>query len=204
MGGRFGYLGSLDIQSGGPMRRELAVAVALVMAAAPMAMAGRNDARRDREDAPRLLKQAVREGTADVADFAAIADWILHEKEEKVAAGLIDLLAAVEPAVAGASGQRWDATTRAVFSLFATALRDAQGNRRRSGRDLEPEIADLVSAAAPAVAATLREADPESRARIEALMDTLGPLSDELAPLLGADIAAAAREALKDVEVPKP
>jgi hypothetical protein len=173
------------------------LAVAAMVAAASMAEAASDDARRAaREQAPRLMKDAVAAGTIDAADFAAVADWILHEKEEKVAAGLIDVLGAVEPAIAPAGGQRWDATTRAVFSLFATVLRDAQGDHRRSGRDLDPEIADLVSAAAPAVAATLQEVDPESKARIAALLHAFGPLAGDLAPLMGADVLGAAREAL--------
>ena len=177
------------------MTKQWLVSVALTLSVAPMAVAGSDEARRARrEDAPRLMKDAVAAGTIDTADFAAIADWILHEKEEKVAAGLIDVLGAAEPALAAASGERWNATSRAVFSLFATVLRDAQGNRRRGSRDLEPEIAALVSAAAPAVSATLQEIDPESKARMAALIEVLG---DDLAPLLGADLGKVAREALE-------
>jgi hypothetical protein len=180
------------------MTRELAVAVTLLVAAVPMAGAGTPpDARRG--DAPRLMKDAVAAGTVDAADFAAIADWILHEKEEKVAAGLIDVLGAAEPAIAGAAGHRWDATARAVFALFATALRDGEGNRR-SGREMDSAIAAVVSAATPAVVQSLREVDPESRARMAALLGALGPLSDDLAPLLGADLATAAREALRETD----
>lgn len=177
------------------MTKQLVVAVALSISVAPMAAAGSDEARRvRREEAPRLLKDAVAKGTVDTADFAAIAEWILHEKEEKVAAGLIEVLGAAEPAVASAGGERWNGTARAVFSLFETVLRDAQGNRRRGARDLEPEIAALVSAAAPAVSATLQEMDPESKARMAALLEVLG---DDLAPLLGADLGAGVREALE-------
>lgn len=180
------------------MRRKLAVAMASVLAAAT---AGADDARQAaRKDAPRLMKEAVTAGTVEAAAFAAIADWILHEKEEKVAAGLIDVLGAVEPEVARAGGERWNDTTRAVFSLFAGVLRDAQGNRRRGGRELDVEIAALVKVATPAVAGALREIDPAERARIEALFAALGPLTGDLAPLLGADIAAAARDALRRIE----
>ena len=177
------------------MAKTLSLTVALVLSVATLASAG-DDARKKarREDAPRLMKDAVAAGTIDTADFAAIADWILHEKEEKVAAGLIDVLGAAQPAITAASGERWEPTARAVFSLFATVLRDAQGNQRRGARDLEPEIAALVGAASPAVTASLREIDPESRARMAALLDVLG---DDLAPLLGADLADVAREALK-------
>ncbi len=104
------------------------------------------------------MKEAVRTGTADLAAFAAIADWILYEKEEKVAAGLADVLVALEPRLEGPQGERWNDTTRAVFSLFTSVLRDAAVNRRRSGDGSDAEIAALVKAATPAVAAALREA----------------------------------------------
>jgi hypothetical protein len=141
------------------MMRELGVVMALVVAAAPLASAGTDGPRRaDREDAPRLMKEAVRTGTADAAAFAAIADWILYEKEEKVALGLADVLVALEPSMEGAQGERWNDTTRAMFSLFTGVLRDAAVNRRRSGDAPDAEIAALVKAATPAVAAALREA----------------------------------------------
>jgi hypothetical protein len=181
------------------MKRVLGVAMAVLVAAAPLAAGEREDAQRPgRKDAPRLLKEAVTAGTVDDAAFAAIADWILHEKEEKVAAGLVDLLGAVEPQVAAASGERWNATTNAVFSLFGSVLRDAQGNRRRGEQELDAEIAALVKVAAPAVAGAFREIDPAERARIAALFLALGPLTDDLAPLLGTDITAAARGVLEE------
>ena len=157
------------------MKREMVVATALVVGAASVAGAGErraDDARRaNRADAPRLLKEAVRTGDADIAAFAAIADWILYEKEEKVAAGLTDVLAAVDPTLAGPDGERWNATTRAVVSLFTSALRDAKDHRRRSGDETDAEVAALVSAAAPAVAAALAESDPRAWASI---VDAIG------------------------------
>jgi hypothetical protein len=141
------------------MMRELGVVMALVAAAAPLASAGTDGPRQaGREDAPRLMKEAVRTGTADMAAFAAIADWILYEKEEKVAAGLADVLVALEPSMGGAQGERWNDTTRAMFSLFTSVLRDAAVNRRRSGDGPDAEIAALVKAATPAIAAALSEA----------------------------------------------
>ena len=114
------------------MKLVLGVTMALALAGAQAVSAGTDDERKaSRKDAPRLLKDAVAAGTVDVAAFASITDWILHEKEEKVAAGLVDLLGAVEPEIAAASGARWNDTTRAVFALFAGVLRDAEGNRRR-------------------------------------------------------------------------
>jgi len=182
------------------MTKELAVAVMVVVGTA-LTAAGADDARAARRaEAPRLLKDAVAAGTVEDADFAAIADWILHAKEENVAAGLLEVLGAAEPSLAAAGGQRWEGTTRAVFSLFATALRDGQHNRRRSGQDLEPEIAAVVSAATPALAETFREIDPETKARITALLGTLAPLSHDLAPLLGADLSGVARDALDEIK----
>lgn len=152
------------------MRRELAVAVALLVAA-PMAMAGTDASRR-----------GGREGAADA--FAAIADWILNEKEEAVAAGLADVLGSLDPSAAGVSGgERWNDTARAMFSLFTRVLRDAEVNRHRPDA-LKAELAGLVSAAAPAVAATLREADPAARARLLGAFGGLGPVADDLVPLL--------------------
>lgn len=180
------------------MTTKLAVAVAVLVAAVPVGAAGGDGARAaGREKAPRLLKDAVASGTVEAGDFAAIVDWILHEKEENVAAGLLDLLGAAEPAIAGAGGPRWEPTTRAVFALFGAVLRDAEGNRRRGGRDLEPEIAAVVSAAAPAVAATLQEADPQTKARMAQFLEALAPLEDDLTALVGPDATARAREALK-------
>jgi hypothetical protein len=180
------------------MKLVLGVTLVLALAGAQAASAGAEDGRKaGRKDAPRLLKDAVNAGTVDAAAFAAITDWILHEKEEKVAAGLVDLLGAVEPEIAAAGGARWNDTTRAVFALFAGVLRDAEGNRRRSGRDLDREIAALVAVAAPAVAQTLREIDPADQERLAALLTALGPMVKDLGPLFGADVSAAAREALE-------
>jgi hypothetical protein len=175
------------------MRRELGVAMALLVAA-PMTAAGTDLPRRTgSEDAPRLLKEAVRTGTADAAAFAAIAHWILYEKEEKVAAGLADVLGALDPAVALAGDERWNDTARAMFSLFATVLRDAEDHRR--GADaFDAELAALVSAAAPAVAGALREADPAARARFLAAFGALGPVADDLVPLLAKALRHPQRE----------
>jgi hypothetical protein len=144
------------------MMRKLFVAMALLVAAAPVAMAGTRKAdasrRAGHEDAGRLMKEAVRTGTADAAAFAAIAEWILYEKEEKVAAGLADVLGAAEPTLAGAGGERWHGTTRAMFALFTSVLRDAASDRRRSADGPDPEIDALVAAAMPAVAAAIGEA----------------------------------------------
>jgi hypothetical protein len=135
-----------------------AVAVTLLAASAGQAAPRKSDRAR-RAEAPRLLKDALRDGDADIQAFAAIADWILTEKEETVAAGLSDVLSGLDLAPRGASDQRWAATTQAMVSLFKSVLRDARDDRRRSGDETDAEVAALMSAAAPAVAAALAEAD---------------------------------------------
>jgi HEAT repeat protein len=194
---RFGYLGTLAIRAGVLMKRELGMSMAVVLAAAAMAAAAPGDedvARRaGREDAPRLLKEAVRTGTADAGAFAAIADWILYEKEEKVAAGLAEALGALDPAATGLRGERWNETARAMFSLFATVLRQAEGNRR-GGDASEREIAAVVSAAAPAVAAALREADPAATASFLAVLGGVKPVADDVVPLLAKAVRHPQRE----------
>lgn len=161
------------------------MAVALVVAAASAGEAAPRKADRsrkaDRADAPRLLKDAVRTGDADLATFAAIADWILHEKEEAVAAGLADVLSAVDPSAGRPSGDRWAPTTQAMVSLFTSVLRDAESHRRRSGDETDAEVAALVSAAAPAVAAALAESDPRLVATLADAFAAAAP--DRCAPL---------------------
>jgi len=162
------------------MRRQLGGAIGVVLVAAATAAAASDEhvARRaGRDDAPRLLKEAVGAGAADASAIAAIADWVLNEKEEKVAAGLAEVLGDADPAATGLSGERWNGTARAVFALFGAALRQGESNRR--GDKLGPEISAVVSAAAPAVAGALREADPAAGAAFLALLGSLGPVADD-------------------------
>jgi hypothetical protein len=140
------------------LARGVVVAVVVAMATAAQAAPGEGERR---ADAPRLLKEGLAAGNADLATFAAIADWILHEKEEKVAAGLADALAAVEPRLSGPDGQRWNATAEAMLSLFRSALADARTHHRRSDAEIEADVAAVAAAAAPAISATLAEVDPK-------------------------------------------
>ena len=177
------------------MRRELGVATAFVLVAAMVAAeTGPEHVARHagREDAPRMLKEAVRAGTVDVSAIAAIADWVLNEKEEKVAAGLAEVLGASDPAATGVSGERWNGTASAVLSLFGAVLRQAESNRR--GDAHETEIAAVVAAAAPAVAGALREADPAATAAFLALFGRLGPVADDVVPLLAKAVRHPQRE----------
>ena len=181
---RFGYLGVLAIRAGVLMRLRVTTAVMLTAVVAAAAAGAEDVARRaGRDDAPRQLEKAMRTGTADAAALAAIANWILSEKEEKVAAGLADVLNAFGPAATGAGGERWDETARAIFPLFAAVLRQAE-HHRRGGDAFETEISAALSAAAPAVAAALREADPAARASVLAVLGGLGPAADDVVPVL--------------------
>lgn len=114
-----------------------------------------------REDVPRLLKDAIHKGKAEPDDIAAIVDWVLHEKEEAVAAGFAEALASVDfaGAVTGRDAARWSATARAVSDLFQRVLRDAQTRTSRDEADLWPEVEKILKIAAPAVAEALRERD---------------------------------------------
>jgi HEAT repeats len=177
------------------MRRQLGGAMGVVLVAATTAAAtGDEHGARGagREDGPRLLKEAVRAGTADASAIAAIANWVLNEKEEKVATGLAEVLGASDPTATGVGGERWNETGRAVFSLFGAVLRQAESNRR--GDAHETEIAAVVSAAAPAVAGALREADPAARAAFLAVLGGVGPIADDIVPQLAKAVRHPQRE----------
>jgi HEAT repeat protein len=151
----------------------------------------------ERADAPRLLMEAVRTGTADAEAFAAISDWILHEKEERVAAGLAEALASIDTRAQRLGGdERWDPTARAVLSVFANVLRAAQDNRKPD--DVEAELSALMGIAAPAITAALRESPGSAElARFAGVFASLKPVSDDLVPLL----AGGLRHAQKDVRI---
>src|SRR5688572_26287330 len=125
-----------------------------------------------RGDAPRLLKDALREGKAHPKDIAAIVDWVLHEKEEAVAAGFAEALADQFGGTAtGPEAERWNRTARAMGDLFQRLLRDAQTRTTRTEKEMWPEVEKILKEAAPAVAEALRDAGcpdeplPEPRAR---------------------------------------
>jgi HEAT repeat protein len=134
-------------------------------------------------DAPRLLLEALRSGTADAETAAAILRWVLHEKEERVAAGFIDALKAV-PTVNAVEGERWHDASRNIIAVFEGLLRDTQVHRRRDGqstlRDLEPAI----KAAAPALADALREAGPAAQAQLRRAVQSLAPVAKDIVPPL--------------------
>ena len=138
------------VRTDGDEMREAAAMIAKIAGAMEHAGARRGEA-------AGLLKEAVRTGRADPELFATIADWILYEKEEKVAAGLADVIGAVAPQV-GSVDPRWNETTQAMVGLFTGLLRDAQANRRVDSAEAAARMSAVVAAATPAMTAALREA----------------------------------------------
>ena len=98
----------------------------------------------DLAEAPARLQEVMRTGRFQPRDVALISRWVLEAKEETVARGIGDALAAADLKVAGPQGERWNPALNAMTAL--------------------------VSAAAPAIAASLREADPELRAELQRLL----------------------------------
>ena len=170
------------------MRGANVVAVALSLTV--MGQAGAEEVRR--EDAPQALKGALQSGTAEAADIRAIVDWVLHEKEEKVAAGFAEVLGALDLSaqMKGRDAQRWAPTVSAMVELIGASLRDAQTHRGRSGSDVPPELEALMRAAVPAISASLREADPKSLEPLRAAI----PAFVHVIP--DPDVRAAIQEAL--------
>jgi hypothetical protein len=146
-------------------------------------------------DAPKLLKEALQKGRAEPADIGAIVSWVLHEKEETVASGFAEVLGALDlPAgVKGRDAERWAPTVSALADVFAAALRDAEKRRPRKGSDVPPELAALLRAAAPAISASLREADPESLAGVRAALNGF-------AQAAGSGVVRDLRKALEDAD----
>ena len=147
-----------------------ATVVAGILSLAVVGQVGAEEA--PKADAPKLLKEALQKGRAEPADIGAIVSWVLHEKEETVASGFAEVLGALDlPAgVKGRDAERWAPTVSALADVFAAALRDAETRRPRKGSDVPPELAALLRAAAPAISASLREADPESLAGVRAAL----------------------------------
>jgi HEAT repeat protein len=128
-------------------------------------------------EAPRLLAEALRSGNTDTAAWASIVRWVLFEKEEKVAAGLTEALRAVPAPTSGPDAERWNRTAEVVIGAFAGVLRDAQTHTRRDGDAI---VNDLVMAAAPAVMAALREADPAALDKARAAIAGFAPGTKEM------------------------
>jgi hypothetical protein len=102
-------------------------------------------------DAPRLLRESLRTGTADPAAMGAIVRWVLQEKEEKVAGAFADALDSVGPRLQGVEAERYGAAARSILAVFQGVLRDAQGHRRRDGDAILRELRPAIDAAADAL-----------------------------------------------------
>ena len=105
-------------------------------------------------DAPRLLRESLRTGTAEPAAMGAIVRWVLEEKEEKVAGAVADALTEVAPRLPRAEGvdaERWNVAAQSVLAAFGTALRNAENNRRTDGEEILRGLAPAIAAAAQAL-----------------------------------------------------
>ena len=132
-----------------------ALVVMMMMAAPPAGHAAEGrTARADAGDPARRLAQAMRTGTFDAADAVSIVGWVLNEREEKVAEGFLEALRTAD-LNGGKRDARWDPTARAMVRLFERALSDAAAHRPSTGE--WSEVEDLLKAAAPALAAALRD-----------------------------------------------
>jgi hypothetical protein len=132
-----------------------ALVVMMVMAAPPAGgTAEGRAARADASDPAQRLAQAMRTGTFDAADAVSIVGWVLNEREERVAEGFLQALRTAD-VTGGRKDARWDPAARAMVRLFERALSDAAAHRRSSGE--WSEVEDLLKAAAPALAAALRD-----------------------------------------------
>jgi hypothetical protein len=107
--------------------------------------------RESRADAPRLLKESLRTGTADPEAMGAIVRWVLQEKEEKVAGAFAEALAGVDPRLQGVQAERWNGAARSVLAVFQGVLRDAERHRRRDGDAILRELRPAIDAAADAL-----------------------------------------------------
>ena len=137
------------------------MAAAVVLASAPWAAAEAPPGERREGDAPRLLAEALRKGTAEPEALGAIVRWVLESKEEAVASGLAEALGAVavpeDGTAASPEARRWHAAARGAVSVFEGLLRDAQTHRRRDGESVLRELAPVINAVAPALCDGLPE-----------------------------------------------
>jgi hypothetical protein len=157
-------------------KRALAMAAVLWVASGASLMAG--ERKPSRGDAPRRLGEALRSGTADVETIATIVRWVLEEKEENVAPGLATALhAALDGVDQLGNDPEWEAAARGAIDLFVGLLDDARAHRRRDEASLSRDLGPLVDAAAPAVAATLREVDAPTREALRRAWELLAPAS---------------------------
>jgi HEAT repeat protein len=158
-------------------------AMTMTMVAVVLAQAGTGRAEDKPANAPALLEQALRRGAVDADAAAEITRWILSEKDEAVARGLLGALRSADLAPPGPDRELWIATTDAMLELFESGLGDAAVHRRRAVSDW-PELAVLVDAAAPAIAAALRETSPSDRQALSRFLGAVAPTARPMVPSL--------------------
>jgi hypothetical protein len=132
------------------------------------------------QDAPRLLAEALRTGTADTVAIGAILRWVQVAREEEVAAGFADVLRGLDAIGTTPESARWNANARTVMAVFEGLLRDAQANRRRDGREVKHDLQPVVRAAVPALVEGLRDADPVRRDQFLRALRALAPAAGDL------------------------
>jgi hypothetical protein len=154
----------------------------VTMVAAVLARAGTGRAEDKPANAPALLEQALRHGAVDADAAAEITRWILSEKDDAVARGLIGALRSADLAPRGPDRELWSATADAMLDLFESGLGDAAAHRRRGAG--WPELAALVNAAAPAIAAALRETSPSDREALSRFLGAMAPTARPMVPSL--------------------
>ena len=132
------------------------------------------DKGRDKDEAAALLGEALRHGEIDPEAAAAVTRWILEGKDDSVARGLASVLRSADLSAQGPEAERWNGTVQAFGALLESALADASAHRRREPTQW-PELAALVGAAAPAVAAALQETSPSDRETMLRFMQAVAP-----------------------------
>jgi hypothetical protein len=156
------------------MKHVLMLVALISLAPVQRAMAGPPEG--GERDAPRLLAEALRSGTADAETIATIVRWVLEEKEEKVAPGLASALqAAVGDFESGTSDPRWSEAARGAIDLFVGLLDDARGYRRRDEASVARDLAPIIDAVAPAVVDALREVDAPTREAVRRAWELFVP-----------------------------
>jgi hypothetical protein len=164
------------------MKRAVAVAMTLAVVMA-VARTGRADGPPAAAEAPLLLREALRQGSVDADAAAEITRWILSEKDDSVARGLIAALRSAELAPRGPDRELWNATAHAMLEVFESGLGDAAARRRRGAAEW-PELAALVSAAAPAIAKALQETSPSDREALSQFLKAIAPTATPMFPSL--------------------
>jgi hypothetical protein len=124
---------------------------------------------RDATDAPQRLADALARGNASADDAAVITRWVLEAREEDVAREFADALGTAALGGRGPRAERWNPVVGAMVALMRSALIDAADHRQRDVGNW-PELNALVKAAAPAVAASVRDADPETQEQLNLLL----------------------------------